>query len=329
MHSRPNPNAPMAIAASWLAALSAGIVILGLVACGQGLGAIIGGCRWIGVTLPLHRQPWALVNQPSLAFSTDGTAIGYWLGGTVACLLIATLVIPVVPRPRGLTSELMAIQISWMASVLGLGWIALLDPWDGHISRFLRLHEMSPALVWIVPVLGAWAALMPTLRLLALVRGAQPQLGRSGRVLTVVLHLVLPACVWIMGGLVMISRTSPVNQGTLLEGVLPFEVLWPPVLAAVLPSVAALTLAWLAFPRPWVHHLEPVTLRSGVLLMLFAAALVGLQLVIGGPSGEGTCRGVVWTHADSRNNLRPWITPFSILGATAMPGIDDGGPDGE
>ena len=83
--------------------------------------------------------------------------------------------------------------------------MALLDPWDGHLSRVLRLHEMSPALVWLVPVLGAWAALMPTLRLLALVRGAQPQLGRWGRVLTVVLHLVLPAFVWIIGGLVLIS----------------------------------------------------------------------------------------------------------------------------
>ena len=329
MHSRPNPNAPAAIVVGWVAALGAGIVTLGIIACGQGFGAMLGGCRWIGVTLPLHRQPWALVNQPSLAFSADGAAAGYWLGGTVACLLVATLVIPFVPRPRGLTWELLAIQISWMASVLGLGWLALLDPWDGHLSLFLRLHEMSPALVWLVPVLGAWAALMPTLRLLALVRGAQPQVGRSGRVLTVVIHLVLPACAWITGGLVLISRTSSPNHGTLLEGLLPFEALWPPVLAAVLPSVAALTLAWLAFPRAWVHHLEGVSLRSGVLLMVWAAALVGFYLALGGTTGEGTCRGVVWTHADSRNNIRPWITPISILGATALPGIDDSGPSGE
>ncbi|RLE28045.1 MAG: hypothetical protein DRJ65_00900 [Acidobacteria bacterium] len=329
MLSRPNPNSLAAIVTSWLAALSAGIVTLGIIACGQGVGAMLGGCRWIGVTLPLHRQPWALVNQPSLAFSTDGAAIGYWLGGTLACLLVATLVIPFVPRLRGLTSELLAIQISWMASVLGLGWMALLDPWDGHLSRSLRLHEMSPALVWLLPVLGAWAALIPTLRLLALVRGAQPQLGRSGRVLTVVIHLVLPACVWITGGLVMISRTSSVNNGTLLEGLLPFEALWPPVLAAALPSVAALTMAWLAFPRAWVHHLEPVSLRSGVLLMVCAAALVGFQLTLGGPSGQGTCRGVLWAHANSRNNLRPWVTPVSILGASALPGIDDSSPGGE
>ncbi len=323
MSSRPNPNSPPAILGSWLAALSAGIFTLGLLAGGQGVGALLGGCKWIGVTVPLYRQTWALVNQPSLAFASHVDALGYWLGGSAACLLGATLVLPLVPRPRGLASELMAIQISWMASVLGLGWMALLDPWDGHLSHFLRLHEMPAALAWIVPVLGAWAALIPTLRLLALVRGAQPHLGRSGRVLTVVIHLVLPACVWIIVCLVVSAGTANPAQSSLLENLKGVERLWPPVLASALPSFAALALGWLAYPRAWVHHLEPIRLKTTIILLLTASILIAMQVFLGGPAGPETTRAVLWSHTNSRNNLRPWVTPAMILGATAIPGVSD------
>ncbi len=329
MFSRPNPNSPTAILTGWLAALCGGIIALALIAGGQGLGAILGGCRWIGLTLPLHQQTWALVNQPTLAFSTQGPAVGYWLGGMAACLLVAVLFVPLVPRPQGLTSELIAVQISWMASVLGLGWMALLDPWDGHLSRFLRLHDMSPVAAWLIPALGAWAALIPTLRLLALARGAQPQLSRSGRILTVVIHLVLPAFVWIAAGVFVVFRTGSTFHSSPLEGLGSFLVLWPPIVAAALPSVAALMMAWLAFPSPWVNHLEPVRLKTTTLLLVTATVLVGLQLILGAPSGSGTCRGVLWAHADSRNNLRPWVTPTSILGAAVLPGVGDNGPGGE
>jgi len=323
MFSRPNPNSPVAILASWLAALCGGIITLGLIAGGQGLGSIFGGCRWIGVTLPLHQQTWALVNQPTLAFSTQGPSVGYWLGGIGACLLTAVLIVPLVPRPRGLTSEFVILQISWMASVLGLGWMALLDPWDGHLSRFLRLHDVSPAAAWLVPVLGAWASLIPTVRLLALARGAQPQLTRSGRILTVITHLVLPSFAWIVTGVIIVTRTGSTFHGSPLEGLGSFGVLWPPVVAAALPSIAALMMAWLAFPRPWVNHLEPTCLKTTVFLMVAATVLVGLQLILGAPSSGGTCRGVLWSHADSRNNLRSWVNPMSVLGAAVLPSVND------
>lgn len=322
MVSRPNPNSLAGLTASWLAALCGGVIALGVIAVGQGLGAILGGCRWIGVTLPLHQQVWALVNQPTLAFATQGPAAGYWLGGIAACLLAAALVVPLLPRPRGLTSEVLALQISWMASVLGLGWMALLDPWDGHLGRFLRLHDVSPMAVWLVPVLGAWAALIPTLRLLALARGAHPQLKRTGRMMTVVMHLVLPAFVWIAVGVVIVTFTGPALQGSPFDILGPLEVLWQPIVAAGLPSVAALMMAWLAFPRPWVQHLEPVRLKTGVGLLTAAAVLVGLLMVLGAPSGAGTCRGVLWSHPDSRNNIRPWVAPTAILGAATLPSTD-------
>lgn len=324
MVSRPNPNAPASVFNSWLAALCGGLFALGMTAGGQGLGAILGGCRWIGVTLPIHRQTWALINQPSLAFSTQNAAVGYWFGGVLLCFLATAFLIPLLPRPRGLTWELVIVQFSWMAAVVGLGWMVLLDPWDGHISRFLRLHDASPALVWLIPVLGAWAALIPTLRLLGLARGAHPQLTRSGRLLTVIIHLVVPTGAWVGVGLVLVSRFDSRVQGSLLEGLPAFEALWPPALAATLPMIAALILAWLAYPRPWIYHLDPIGLKSSLFLLVAGMVLVGLQLILGGPLASGKCRGVVWSHADGRNNVRPWVNPTSILGAKTLPGTLNG-----
>ena len=54
---------------------------------GQGVGALLGGCSWIGMTTPLDRQVWALVNQPSMVFSREVAALGYWLGSTILPLL--------------------------------------------------------------------------------------------------------------------------------------------------------------------------------------------------------------------------------------------------
>jgi len=314
MRSRPGPNTMAAVAVSWLGAFCAAFLALGVVAAGQGLGAILGGCRWIGLTLPIGHQPWALVNQPSLAFAGDTRAVGYWLGGTIACLLVAFLWVPLVPRPRGLTSELLAIQFSWMAAVVGLGWVALLDPWDGHLSRFLRLHHASPALVWVVPVLGAWAALIPTLRLLALARQGHPQLSRWGRLATIAVHLGLPTLGWIVAGVLIIIRTHPTTPGSPFEGLSALEMLWPPVLAAALPALAAATLGWVAFPRPWAHQLEPSRMKSASFLLIMAFALIAFQLPAGGPASGGRARGVLWSPADSRNNVRSWVLPVMILG---------------
>jgi len=50
-----------------LAAVAAFPGALLVAVAGQGIGALLGGCGWIGVSTPLDRQVWALVNQPTLA----------------------------------------------------------------------------------------------------------------------------------------------------------------------------------------------------------------------------------------------------------------------
>ena len=52
------------------------------------LGALLGGCGWIGISTPLHRQVWALVNQPALNFASLPRGLGYWLGSLALPLLI-------------------------------------------------------------------------------------------------------------------------------------------------------------------------------------------------------------------------------------------------
>ncbi len=304
MLARTSPNAPAAILVSWSAAVIGTLGALAFVAGGQGLGALFGGCRWIGVSLPIERQVWALVNQPSLAFSSHPSSAGYWLGGTTACLVIAVGVVPLFPRPRTMAFELLALQISWGAAVVGLGWMALLDPADGHLSRFLLLHDLPAALAWILPVTGAWAALIPTHRLLALERSARPQLGRGRRILTVMIHLVLPALGWIAVGTTLLSRIG-------------IAVRWTPVLAAALPAVAALSLAWSLYPAPWIHPLEKIRFGSIVPIVVVAAVLVVSQIVLGGPVGATGNRGVLWAPPDSRNNIRSWIVPASISEAVS------------
>ena len=48
-----------------LAAVAAFPGALLVAVAGQGIGALLGGCGWIGVSTPVDRQVWALVNQPT------------------------------------------------------------------------------------------------------------------------------------------------------------------------------------------------------------------------------------------------------------------------
>ena len=89
---------PRVLPLGWLLAASASLLAVVTAAVGQGVSAWIGGCHWIGVSLPLGRQVWALVNQPSLAFATSGAAFGYWLGSTLLPFFLALGLVTVFPR---------------------------------------------------------------------------------------------------------------------------------------------------------------------------------------------------------------------------------------
>jgi len=296
MQTEPRINAPSVVAISWTAAIAAFPLALVLAVLGQGLGALVGGCQWIGASLPLDRQVWALVNQPVLNFASLPTAGGYWLGSLMVPLIVAALVIPLFLRSNSLIVEISVIQLAWGAAVVAVAWLPLLDRGDGHLARWLDLHDLPLTLVWLAPALAAGAGLLPALRLLELARRRQKDTGRAYRVLLIVFHLVAPVVVW-------------VGLGSLIRSSVPLEA----TLAITVPVCAAILLAWLRYPAPYVRALKRPTVSGVVVLVICAAVAVFLVWITGRPLPDDASAGVLWGQPQAYNNIRPWIDPFLIL----------------
>ena len=296
MQTEPRINAPSVVAISWTAAIAAFPLALVLAVLGQGLGALVGGCQWIGASLPLDRQVWALVNQPVLNFASLPSAGGYWLGSLMVPLIVAALVIPLLLRSTSLIVEISVIQLAWGAAVVAVAWLPLLDQGDGHLVRWLDLHNLPATLVWLAPALAAVAGLLPTLRLLELARRRQKDTGRAYRVVLIVFHLVAPVVVWV--GLVSLIRSAVPLEATL---------------AIAVPVFAAILLAWLRYPAPYVRPIERPTVSSVAGLVFCAATIVVVVWITGRPLPGDASAGVLWGSPQAYNNIRPWIEPVSIL----------------
>jgi hypothetical protein len=293
METERGMTAPSVIATSWLAASTAALLALFSAVCGQGLGAVIGGCQWIGISLPLDHQVWALVNQPVLNFASLPAAGGYWLGSLLLPLAVAVTIIGFLPRPRTLVAELVSLQVAWALSTIAVAWLPLVDRVDGHLARFLSLHGFSASWIWLAPGLAAAAALLPTLRLLALARRRRSSIGRSYRLSLVTLHLALPTAVWI-------AATS------WIQGSVPTL----PTIAITTPLMTALALAWFYYPSPHVHPLTGLKLTEILALVGAATVLVGAVWLAGRPLANGSSAGLLWAQPRSFNNIRPWIEPW-------------------
>lgn len=302
VHRTTDPLAVSAVFTSWIWAVAAITIILVATTVGQAFGALLGGCGWIGVSLPLHRPAWALVDQPTLDFARRTAAIGYWFGAVGTAAVIAGLAVAVVPRPRTVAAELATVQTAWSASVVGLAWMPLLDLEDGHPARWLTLHSLPEELLALAPVAAAAMAVIPTLRLLAVARAGRAHLGRATRLGVVIVHFLLPAG----AALALASVLAPRLPAVALIG-------------ASGPAVAALAIAWFGFPpaHPW--PIEPP--NSASILRATCAAILGLAVVwmTGRPTADGGVAGVVWRTPSARNNIRPWIEPTAVAGATIRP----------
>ena len=287
--------APPVLGISWLAAAAALPLALIMAMVGQGLGALVGGCGWIGLSLPIDRQVWALVNQPVLNFASEPVAAGYWLGSLVLPLAIAATLVPLLPRARSLTAELAVVQMAWGAAVVAVAWLPLLDADDGHLVRWLALHGMPVRVTWLVPLLGAGAALLPTLRLLALARRQRQHTGRGFRLLVVAAHLGLPLAIW-------------VGMASAIRGSLPSAA----AIAVAIALSASLMLAWFRYPAPFVHPLREPS-AGGVLGLALAVIVMAASLWVGGRRlPDEKSAGVLWGQPQAFNNIRQWIEPIPV-----------------
>jgi hypothetical protein len=285
-----NPLAPRNLVVAWLAAAASLPFALAVAVLGQALGAMAGGCSWIGITLPLDRPVWALVNEPSLHFASLGSASGYWLGSTVLPLLAAFAVIPSLPRPRTVAAELGFTQFAWANAAVGLAWLPLLDLDDGHLARWLDLHHLPAHLLWLAPALSIPAAVLVAIRLLSLTRATTQYVGPFGRLITVAAYLlpVPVACI--------------VAASTLLGA--------PPMAATIaiaIPVAAAFGVALRGLPPPYVHSLRPVRAASVLRLVCLLLAAAALLLIAGRPLPQRKVSGLLWGRAFANNNIRPWV----------------------
>jgi len=271
-----------------------GVLIVAALA--QGFGAILGGCSWIGLSTPMDRPVWALVNQPSLHFSTLAAATGYWWASWLVPVAMALGALPFLPRARTLAAELSLLHGAWAAAVVGVAWIPLLDPVDGHIGRWLSLHHLPGELLWIAPLVAVPATFGVTIRLLSLLRMVRQHSGRGLRLATVGLHLVLPAAIW-------------AGAVALLRGAIPVMA----ILAITLPVATALLVAWRGYPPGFPHRLSELHLASFGRLAAALLIVVALVWLAGRPLAGGQRAGILWAQPALSNNVRPWIDPTPIL----------------
>jgi hypothetical protein len=295
METEPKISSPVVVCISWAVATAAFPSVLVVAAVGQALGAMTGGCEWIGLSLPLGRQVWALVNQPVINFSSLPGASGYWLGSWILPLIIAAGIIPLLPRPHTLLTELSVVQTSWSMALVAGAWLPLVEHEDGHLARWLSLHAGPPALIWAAPAAASIIALVPTIRLLEMARRRQTSARSASRFGVVAIHLGLPLVAWVV-------------LTAFVRGSLPVAA----TLGVAAPLVISLTVAWLRFPAPYVRPLEPTT-PSRVVGVLIAATLIAVFVWCAGrPLPGGRSAGVLWGTPQAFNNIRPWIDSWSV-----------------
>jgi hypothetical protein len=285
---------PTVVCLSWVLAAAAFPAALIVAAIGQGLGAMVGGCEWIGLSLPLGNQVWALVNQPVINFSSLPSASGYWLGSLILPLIVAAGIIPLLPRPHSLLAELSVVQTAWSMALVAGAWLPLIDHDAGHLALWLSFNDGPRALVWAAPVVASFVALAPTIRLLEIARRRQSSARSLSRFGIVAIHLGFPLGTW-------------VALTTVVRGSLPVAA----TLGASVPLVTSLTVAWMRYPAPYVRPLEPTTpFQFGGVLV--AATLIAAFVWFGGrPLPEGRSSGILWGTPQALNNIRSWIEPWA------------------
>lgn len=290
------PLAPRVLLLSLAVALVVWPLVWLLLAVAQGVGVMLGGGEFIGISMPWGQYPWALVNQPSVAYSSSRAALwGYWLPSTLVAGALAGLVAILAPSSRRWGGELAVHHVACAAAALGLGWAPALGMTDGPargLERFWDVPDLG--FVGACALVGVALSWLPVTRLAGGLWHQSAQLTLTRRVAVAALHGVLPASIWV--ALVHLQGWRP--------GLLP-------VLGIALVAFGPVAVLVLRIPRASMHRRElPSAIWLGS-LWLISVAVLGVALAAGAPSGR-SARGFVWAKPSATNNIRvDWhITPL-------------------
>lgn len=293
VHQRPDLGALKTLLASWLAALTALPASLLLSAAGQGLGALAAGGGWIGICTPWDRQVWALVNQPVLNFASLTDAGGYWLGSWAVPFLFAVIAIPLSLRLKTVATQLAVVQGTWIALVIAASWQIALDSHLGHLTRWLHFRELPAELRWVTVAAAAAAAVPIVIRLLAMARITRFHLGRGRRLALVLGHLFPVPAAW-MAVAIVFRDAVPVEA----------------CVAAGVPLLVAVVVAWFGYPAPLTHPVAAVSPRALVALCVLGVLTWAACYSTGRPLPDDRAAAVQWARDGSFNNIRDWMEPW-------------------
>ena len=298
--------APRSVLLSWVVAVAVWPVAWALPLCAQGLATAAVGGSWIGLSLPWGATPWALVNEPTIAFAASRAALwAYWLPPPLLAALLALGVPVLAPTSGRWAGELAAFHLALASAVLGLGWAPHLAADDGWLAGLVRFSALGDDLVVAACLLIAClAAPLAFRRLGGRLWPARGGATRWRRVLLVVWHGLAPAAAWAVAARLLgwpLSRPALAGMSLVLGTAL----------------LAALTVAPRAAVRPDLTVAARTLVVSAVL-----AALVALPAAWAGAAREGRARALLWGQPSETNNVRPAalrvpLTP--LRGATAPP----------
>ena len=293
---RLNPLSGRVLALSWCAALVAWPLVWLILACAQGIGTLLAGGDWIGVAIPFGADPWALVNEPTVAFAGSRAAlVSYWLAPPLAALAVAALLPTLVPVPRGWLAEVGVLQLAVSSATLGLGWSGPLGVVDGPACGLERFWGVGPSMFIVASAaLGAAVAQLAVVRLNGHLWEMPGGPLRSRRVLVAVAHAFPPAGVWLAAAMLQgwgVPPSAIVTTGVVLAG--------------------TLVGGWAWMPHAPLR-LHPTVGRGRVV----AVAALGL-LAFGAASWAGAPRGghgsaIVWGVPRETSNARPGMAVIRI-----------------
>lgn len=298
---------PRSLAASWSLALVLWPTTWLLAASCQGIGTVLAGGEWLGISLPLGAVPWALVNEPGIAFAASREALfAYWLPEIAVPALLVLAVPLLAPTRGGWVGELTVFHLTSAMAVLALGWAVPLGRLDGPAAGLARFWQVEPTVTSVVAAsVGAVGAGGAVLRLGGQLWHVPGGPTRRRRLLLAFSHLGAPFLAWVVASVF-----------------LGWDVRLLPLLSACAVVAGGLTGAALFVPRTALRR--PLPIRLGPLVAMGACGVcAALAFSWIGAAEKGRPRALLWSPQSATSNVRPEMLTYRLTPLPVRTGLPE------